>query len=497
MSRSRAGSHQARLRGPVWCPVRLTLLFSLLSIALLVGACSSNERIHPDHSDGRCPCPSERGPSEPDPMEPEPTDPTEPEPSEPEPSEPEPTEPEPIEPPLNQYSPSLRGDPSFDASRLSGEAAAWHGSVIETIAYPGSDLDPLYLAGSDDVFGYGRPLHTYVQSVLFAFRLTGDLELLDHVDVIAERMRAELHDSWRGTKDGTDGTSDGYLNWVWRYSDGDRYVGKDTHMMDDMKTHAMIAMIAVALDMNRDLVSPGGRDYAAHADFWQDYLVNHFEAKWRERQRKPTGFPIMTHRVMHAYLSWAKWHYYMGVLTGDAAYTNEASRMANHWWAEMRTIATPSGPGYVYPQTVLGLGGTSNILMPTVYASMVFADVVEMHFEGFDRWASAEELRRFARTFAEIVLDTDDPVANGYSQCIGGGVERAGLPTYAANLVRGTANRYALSGFPHIAAWDASKRVADFTNDAHDAVSGTGMMLESGALLSSIVPRSALRSVDF
>ena len=398
------------------------------------------------------------------------------------------TQPEPSEPVRSMT--SLRGDPLFDASSLFGDVATWHARVVETIASPGRNLDPMAVAAEDNLYLYGRLLQTYVQSVLLAFRLTGDLELLDHVDAIAERMRAELRDSWRGTLDGTDGTTDGYLNWVFRQGSDPRYVGKDTHEMDGMRTHAMIAMIAVALDTNRDLTSPAGGEgastrYGEHADFWRDYLVNHFEAKWRDRKNQPTGFPIMTKLIMHTYLSWMKWHYYMGVLTGDAAYTNEASRMANIWAGEMRTIDTPSGTGYVYPHGVLSLGAVSNFLMPTVYARYVFADVVEMHLEGFDQWASAEELRRYSRTFAEIVLDTEDPVANGYSQCIGGGVERAGLKTLGS-LARETAARYALGGFPQIAAWDATGRVTDFTNAVHNALSGTGMMLESGVLLSSV-----------
>ena len=394
--------------------------------------------------------------------------------AEPEPT-PDPT-PEPVPAETHRSSMSLRADVGFDVSSLSGEAAVWHERVMETIASPGRDLDPLRVAGLDDLYQYGRTLHMYVQSVLIAFRVTGDLSLLDHVDAIAERMRSELRDGWRGTKDGTDGTKDGYVNWVWRYSSGDQFVGKDIHIMDEMKTHAMIAMIAVALDTNRDLTGPAGRSYAAHADFWKDYLVNHFEAKWRERHDKPRGFPFMTKGGIHERQSWLKWHYYMGLLTGNVRYTAEAKRMAEEWWAEMLTVDTPSGTAYMWRRR--------DFLMPTVYAAGVVADVVELHLEGFDRWASAEEVRRFARTFTEFVIDTDDPDTNGLAADIGGEVARAGLRSDAENWRRLTTHGFLRSGFPLLAAWDPSGKIADFTEVTHEQRGeNVGMMLQTGALL--------------
>src|SRR5690606_40789448 len=65
-------------------------------------------------------------------------------------------------------------------------------------------------------------------------------------DRIVEVMRSKLADSWRNTADGTS-QKDGYVNWVWR-GDSDTYHGKDTHKLDEMKTHAIIATVAYALD---------------------------------------------------------------------------------------------------------------------------------------------------------------------------------------------------------------------------------------------------------
>ena len=335
---------------------------------------------------------------------------------------------------------SLRGDPAFDGETLSEEKRGWYDALMVRIASPANDFDPMRFARRDDVYHYGRTLHTYVQSVLLAFRVTGDLALLDHVDAIAEVMREQLRDGWRGTLDGTDGTRDGYLNWVFRYGNSTTYQGKDTHQVNEMRTHSMIAMIAYALHVNRDLVSPGGRDYAAHADFWVDYLVNHFEAKW---------------------------HYYMGLLTGDGAYTAESERMAGVLRDELREVSTASGTAYVWARSVLAEGGGDSSLHPTTYARYMYADIVELHLEGFEWWADAVHLERFARTVTAFVIDTADPLRNDFSHDIGGGVDRAGLQS-DASWNRMSVARYAISGYAHIAAWDASGALPELSAAIQD-----------------------------
>lgn len=379
---------------------------------------------------------------------------------------------------------SLRGDPAFDAATLPADVRGWYEQLLSDIARPGADLDPMALAARDDVYHYGRTLHSYVQSVLIAFRLSGDLRLLDHVDAIAERMRQELRDGWRDTVDGTDGTRDGYLNWVYRYSTEPDLHGKDTHQSNEMRTHSMLAAVAVALDTNRDLASPAGRDYAASADFWRDYLVNHFEAKWRERRGVPTGFPIMTVPHTHTFYSWTKWHYYMGQLTGDRAYQAEAERMATVLQGELRPISTPEGPAYVWARSVLALGGTGDYLHPTTYARYVFGDVVEFHLAGFAWWASAAEVERFARTFTAFVMDRPDPLRDGgFAADVGGGQEQAGLWT-DDSWSRMTADRYRVSSYTLIGAWDRTGRIASTTEDIHAALgSRGGTMLAAGALV--------------
>src|SRR5690606_1098185 len=288
---------------------------------------------------------------------------------------------------------------------LPAEAQIWYRRLWEAIDNPLPVYDPYKWASSDDLYIYARQLHTHVQMLLTAFRVTGDLKLLDHIDSLTETMRDELADSWRGTADGSS-QRDGYLNWVWRQNHSDAYKGKDTNKLDEIKTHALIASVTYALDLNRDFKSPGGRNYAAHADFWLDYLVDDFEAKWRKRENEPRGFPFMLRPHTHTYYSWMKWHYYMGKLTGESGYTRQANEMADVLWDhEIFSTSSPSGTAYVWNRSVVSEGGSADYLHPVTYARYVFADAVEFNLEGFDKWASDESLTRFARTVAEFVVD--------------------------------------------------------------------------------------------
>jgi hypothetical protein len=391
-----------------------------------------------------------------------------PEPSDPPGTDPgEPNENPPEEPPENGAVPrpphSFRGDPRFDLDDLTPTQRAHYTKLLDELTDTNNQKAILEYAASDDVFVYGRRVHGYIQSTLTAYRMTGDLRLLDHVDTITERMRAELEDGWRDTIDGTDGTSDGYLNWVWRNDENDASrMGKDVgRQIDEMRTHALIAMIAYAFEQNRDLESPSGVDYGERADFWTDYLVNHFEAKWRERRNKQTGFPIMQHPGVSTYYAWTKWHYYMAKITGDDAYLNEANRMARELRNGIRTVQTPTGPAYVWTGNLESMSSSRNYLQATSYASGVLGNVVTFHLDGFHDWASDEEPARYARTFTEFIMDTDDPNRNGFARDVGGGVERAGIPASPEDQwPRRTASTYVNYHYVFASAWDETGEIA-------------------------------------
>ncbi len=362
----------------------------------------------------------------------------------------------------------LRGDPDFDVADLPAEAQIWYRRLW--IAIDDSIYDVYDWARSDNLYKYARDLHTHVEFLLHAFRATGDLKLLDEIDYIVELMRGELHDSWRDVREGSAAPgTDGYLNWVWRASGADGYYGKDTHQLDEMKTHALIASVAWALEVNRDLESPGGHDYAAHADFWKDYLVNDFEAKWRERMGKPEGFPIMIRPHTHTYYSWTKWHYYMWLLTGDEAYLKEAQRMAGKLREDIVEVSTDTGPAYLWTRSVLSEGGHEDYLHPTVYARYVYHDAIDFYFEGFGWW-DEDTLAAMARTFATWVIDPEhaEGSRDWFTGDIGGDHERGGIRTDGWN--RMDYYRYEASAYAEIAAWDPTGKIDEETDVVLDKV---------------------------
>jgi hypothetical protein len=359
---------------------------------------------------------------------------------------------------------SFRGDPNFSRSQLSGEQRAHYDRLWQEIEDSGNRRAIIKQAKSGDIFTYGRQPYSYVQAVLLAFRVTGDLALLDHVDVIAEHMRAQLRDEWYGTLDGTDGTRDGYLNWVDKYDGAlKENRGKDLTKINEIMSHATVAVVAYALEANRDLRSPGGRDYGAHADFWKDYLVNHFEAKWRERESKPSAFPILTRAHTTEHHKWLQWHYYMWKLTGHQAYLKEATVMADDIWRDFYPINTAAGPAFVWARSLASVDGSqAAYLQPNTYARHVFGAAVDFHLEGFHNWAVNENMVRFARTFTEFIIDTDDPLKNGFAADVGGGQPRLHLKV-DTTWTRTSLARYSESNWAFIGAWDATAEMRGLT----------------------------------
>ena len=357
----------------------------------------------------------------------------------------------------------LRGNPGFSEFGLTTEQRRWYDRLWKAINNPEQYPNATELAQSDDTYTYRGDLQDYNNALLTAFRMTGDLRLLDEVSRLSELMRQELKDEWRDSLTGDNGKKDGYLNWVTRYSPKTNrpFIGNDTQMAYDLKAHAHVALFAWAFENNRDLKSPGGYDYAKQADFWEDYLVNHFEAKWRSRNGKATGFPFAEQTGLHTYHSFMKWHHYMGKLTGKSAYTQEAERMADILWQnEFKEVSTQYGTGLVWPRGVLSLGSRENYLHPQDYARYVVEEAIDLHFEGFNRYAHDWTIVKMARTTAAFVLKEGSFEPTPYtvgSRDIGGGKSRAGIP--ASPTSWGEMNKYRFAetgGWSYLAAWDRS-----------------------------------------
>ncbi len=384
----------------------------------------------------------------------------------------------------------LRGDPSFDPASLPADVLCWYEALWDVIDDPERAAYFTRRADRDDLYTYSREVNNHLVALFTAFRVTGDLELLDEIDRLAQHMRAQLDDSWHGAASLDRGAVDGYLNWVWDQDESLAHKGRDLHEIDEMRTHSMIAQVAYAFAANADLESPNGVDYAERAAFWTDYLRDHFEAKWRERHRVPwPEFPFLERPHLHETLEFVRYHHYMYLLTGEEPYEAEARRLSRVAFENFREADSPSGPALVTPRSVLSMGGSLDYLLPSIYFRHVVATVVDLHFEGVEPWSDEEVMTMLANTLSGFILDGQ---GDGFARDVGGGVERAGLePSGEGNWSRISPSVYNISAFALLAAWDDSGEVADVSAGVHEH---RGEREKSVFIPSGLLLRAALGS---
>jgi hypothetical protein len=363
----------------------------------------------------------------------------------------------------------LRGDPTFDPAGLDDLERYWYDELWDTLSDEEFVSYSTEVARRDDLYHYGRTLHTIINSLLTAFRVTGDLALLDEVDRLTEHMRAQLRDGWRNTLDGTNGTRDGFLNWVYRAGGGSTaHQGKDLHVFDEMRTHALVAEFTWAFHNNRDLTSPGDVPYGERADAWQAYLSEHFEAKWRARNGVPgSRLPFLEHDSLHANVAFAKYHHYVGLLRGSARDRTEAERLSQRVLSHFVTVPLDGGQGVVWPRR-LEATGDQHYLQPTTYARYVVMDAVTLHLEGARSWSDRRLLDAMAITVRALIID---PAAADitFTRDVGGGVARGGIPASPPTEFDPiTENRYANSSYALVAAWDHTGSLATWTHAIHE-----------------------------
>ncbi len=332
---------------------------------------------------------------------------------------------------------ALRGDPDFRRSQLSSDALRWYDRLWTALEHRSQYRDLDRLARQGDLYAYARPLNDAFTSLLVVFRATGDLALLDELDRLAQLMRKELRDT----------NGDGYLNWRWLADPDSRaYYGRDNHTMDEILTHANIAALAYVLHHNRDL-RPG---YGAHADFWRDYLINHYEAKWRERNRVARGYPFISREFLHPWTHQIRYQLYMYKLTGDTGRLSDAKRLTDRLFDDGGFVEVDTGrrQGYVWIHT---FDPGYYYLQPATYLRYVIAATVDLHLEGFYRFADVSVVKKVSAGVADFWMDDADYAS--FASDIGGGRARGGVPS--SSQTRLDDSTYAIGSYPLLAAWDA------------------------------------------
>lgn len=450
------------------------------------------------------------------PGDPDPTPPTQPAPKPPAGS-----------PPGTRTWMSLRGDPSFERSSLSSDARLWYDRLWAAIGNPDAVVDIEAVSKSDDAYAYAREVSMHNHALLLALRATGDLRFLDEVDVLAQNMRANLSDGWCGGVSstlskpgyGTIHAKDGYLNFRRRGGgdSGTEPYCRDTADLEETLLHGQLSLVMYAYHVNRDLKSPAGVDYGERADFWLDYLQNHFEEKWRERSG--TSYPDMdfiSAKFCHTYGQFNLYYYYVGSTLedlGDAqaqTYLSFAREMTDDMF-EVRyqpgkrpggfmTTSTPLGPAVVYSfgapgQTING-DAVNMEACPTTYSRYMTAANLEMYFEGFHRWDD-DIMSKIANGYAHFVMDTSslksrsEPFAAGVT----GSKTVEGIPatTYRDRI---SVYRYAVSTIALLGLWDGSGKIDDINAQAFDNTESSPNTPDRVQLPASFLVRAVIDSAQ-
>ena len=391
---------------------------------------------------------------------------------------------------------TLVGTADFDADDLDEVQRLWYERLWRAV--DASIDDQVASAEEDNAYTAGRTIFLFNHTLLAGLRTTGDLAFLDAVDEVAQAMRAQLSDSWCGgvansvdvnVRYGTVRSPDGFLNFRLRRGSDIHYC-RDTGDLNETLTHGHLALVMYAYHVNRDNPSPGGIDYGERADFWLDYLRNHFEAKWR--QRSNTAWPDMDFidlKFCHTYHQMLMYYTYLGLRLhsdGDPAadvYLRQSMRLtdgvfnvpyrAGQQPGGFIDVDTPLGEAVVYSFGAPGSSDTPETHLeacPVTYARYMLSSVLNLRLDAVAGWDDGI-MQRIATGLAYFVVDTEPltdkprPFAAGVS---GEETVRALPPTEYRDRV--TIDRFAATPFAAWSVWDASRTLERSALEVYDAV---------------------------
>ena len=382
---------------------------------------------------------------------------------------------------------SLQGNPDFREEDLSDEARRWYRRVWAAIDHPDQQPNADAYARSGSLRRYGYPLQQHMNLLFTALRATGDLRFLDEIARLADIVEDELTTKWYDPSSGNwynpdDGTA-GLRRWLYLTSGTNHHNGKDLHHIGFKKTHAWVAVMAYAFEINRHHTSPGGVDYGEQADFWRDYLLNDFEAIQHIRNGTEPSDDVFRYMekvgmsVLHSQLTY---HYYMHKLTGDPARLRLAEKEADAIAGGMFVVDTPAGDALVFGKPRDPESG----LVPIAYTRYTWAQQVDLALDGHPLFSDPAYMAMHARALAHLVMDNG---AKDLAFDVGGMKDRTGVswvdgqttatlrtqnPYTKSGLEWGreSFNRYATSYMAPLAFFGSHEHIMSITEQAYEGV---------------------------
>ena len=391
---------------------------------------------------------------------------------------------------------SLAGRVDFDSSELTSEQRVWYERLWSAVDASLDDM--VAMMHQDDAYDVGRWAFQFNHALLTGLRTTGDLHFLDAVDAVAEAIRAQLDDRWcggvartvsLGDRYGEVEERDGFVNLRFRHQGGIHYC-RDTSDLHEALAHGHLALLMYAYHVNRDNPSPSGIDYGERADFWLDYLRNHFEPKWRERSG--VAWPDMDFidlKFCHTYHQMLLLYTFVGWRLADEGsaeaepYLHQALRLTDSMFevpydrnrrqpGGFIAVETPLGDAVVYSFGAPGgtaVADTHLEACPLTYARYMLTSVLNLYLEGLQRWDD-DIMERLGHGLAYFAMDTDPvtgrsaPFAAGVSG--DGGVSDLTPTEYRSRVSLG---RFNMTPFAAFAAWDTSGTVQRISLAAYEA----------------------------
>ncbi|MBI5789084.1 MAG: hypothetical protein HZA78_09545 [Candidatus Schekmanbacteria bacterium] len=366
----------------------------------------------------------------------------------------------------------LYGNPKFNPDELSPQMRVWYNRLWESIADRKSYIE--YNAKSGSLYRM-RVVNEYVSALMMALRATGDLKFLDEAAAIMDMARALLKDEWRlpdNAMPGADkcnGSTDGFLDWLQLefypksgYNVNYPYFCTDEDPMDEAMTHGGVAAITYAFYLNKHL----NPKYQQQADFWLNYLQNHFMGKWAVRKGSLSeAWSGIEKRFTHPISNLARIAYYLYKMTGKEIYLQKANYYTDMLVKHVQTN-TAKPQAFVWKHNVWG---NDEGYQKINYAEYFMTMVMEMSLEKFGDYYPDKDMEKYAATFRDVVF-------------------AVGAPNYTSMAARvdgsGTDGMeiYNLSGF---ARWDKSGTILQIADKTYMP----GAFMNAAYALMALSPR--------
>lgn len=330
---------------------------------------------------------------------------------------------------------------------------------------------------SGDLYQLARTVRDRMQSFLIAFRITGDLRMLDVLTAWLKLSKQSMAVGYRDHDTSVvTWSASPYPCWITRGGgQPSNLYGTDHSVMNEIKWHASIAEITYALYLNRNFTSPGGHNYQTEYNFWYNYLVNQFTPKWsgggsadwrinyRGVRRPPTystqsggnnnatqrygraaegAWPITVNGGdLHSAISQSHLAYYMGLLTGNPNGIAELNWASENFVTDSSQLVAAGsyGQARVWGHGQRGAGGSTSVTAQgATYLPYTIMDMTNMCLEGASPVVNTNLLKELANAVEAFVIipnvqsnSSNAPIVN-VDSC--GGVNRGIFVTSYTSL---------------------------------------------------------------